>query len=209
MVYQGCDIGSAKPSKDILAQHPHHLIDVLGLDQIFSVADFYEAAHQLIKDIHSRKNVPLFVGGSMMYFNVLKKGISPLPPADSNLRSKLEIRIQNEGITSLHDELSSLNKEIAITIKPQDTQRIIRALEVIYLSAASPQSSNTEKNRISLTDQYDLYEYGIFPKERSQLHSRIEARQHELISGGLLQEDQDLNKKYDLSSDHPAMKAVN
>ena len=62
---------------------------------------------------------------------------------------------------------------------------------------------------MSLSDQYDLYEYGIFPKDRSLLHSRIEARQHELISGGLLQEVQGLNKKYDLSPDHPAMKAVN
>ena len=209
MVYQGCDIGSAKPSKEILVQHPHHLIDAVGLDQIFSVADFYEAAHQLIKDIHSRANVPLFVGGSMMYFNILKKGINPLPSADSNLRSKLEIRIQNEGITALHDELSILNKEIAISIQPQDTQRIIRALEIIYHSAGSSQSINAETNRMYLSDQYDLYEYGIFPKDRSLLHSRIEARQHELISGGLLQEVEGLNKKYDLSPDHPAMKAVN
>ena len=145
----------------------------------------------------------------MMFFNIFKIGINSLPSADSNLRSKLEIRIQNEGITALHDELSILNKEIAISIQPQDTQRIIRALEIIYHSAGSSQSVNAETKRMSLTDQYDLYEYGIFPKDRSLLHSRIEARQHELISGGLLQEVQGLNKKYDLSPDHPAMKAVN
>ena len=137
MVYQGCDIGSAKPTKAILAKHPHHLVDEIELDQIFSVADFCHSAHQLIKDIHSRNKCPLLVGGSMMYFNVLKKGMSILPSADSNFRAELEMRIQDEGITSLHNELCTLDQEIASSIKPQDTQRIIRALEIIHLSSSA------------------------------------------------------------------------
>ena len=144
MVYQGCDIGSAKPIKAILAKHPHHLVDEIELDQIFSVADFCHSAHQLIEDIHSRNNCPLLVGGSMMYFNVLKKGMSALPSADSNFRAELEMRIQGEGIISLHNELCTLDKEIASSIKPQDTQRIIRALEIIYLSSSATQSNKNE-----------------------------------------------------------------
>lgn len=209
MIYQGCDIGSAKPAKDILAKHPHHLIDEAGLDQIFSVADFCQAAHRLIKDIHGRNNYPLLVGGSMMYFNVLKKGMRSLPSADSNFRAQLEIRIQNEGITSLYDALCVLDKEVASSIKPQDTQRIIRALEIIHLSSSAPPSNKAASTYIPLAKQYTLNEYGIFPMERSLLHKRIEARQHELVEGGLLQEVQELNEQFDLSPDHPAMKAVN
>ncbi|MDA9249359.1 tRNA (adenosine(37)-N6)-dimethylallyltransferase MiaA [Gammaproteobacteria bacterium] len=209
MVYQGCDIGSAKPTKAILAKHPHYLVDEIELDQIFSVADFCHSTHQLIEDIHSRNNYPLLVGGSMMYFNVLKKGMSILPSADSNFRAALEMRIQDEGITSIHNELFTLDKEIASSIKPQDTQRIIRALEIIHLSSSDPQSNKNELTSAPLADKYTLHQYGIFPMERALLHSRIENRQHELIAGGLLKEVQELTEKYDLSSDHPAMKAVN
>ena len=134
--------------------------------------------------------------------------MSALPSADSNFRAELEMRIQDEGIASLHNELCTLDKEIASSIKPQDRQRIIRALEIIHLSSSATQSNKNELT-FPLADKYSLHQYGIFPMERSLLHSRIENRQHELIAGGLLEEVQELNKKYDLSSDHPAMKAVN
>jgi len=209
MVYQGCDIGSAKPTKAVLAKHPHHLVDKIELDQIFSVADFCHSAHELIEDIHSRNNFPLLVGGSMMYFNVLKKGMSALPSADSNFRAELEMRIQGEGIISLHNELLALDQAIANSIKPQDTQRIIRALEIIHLSSRDHQSNPTELTSAPLADKYTLHQYGIFPTERALLHNRIENRQHALIADGLLEEVTELTKKYDLSSDHPAMKAVN
>ena len=209
MVYQGCNIGSAKPTEDILAKHHHHLVDEIDLNHIFSVADFCNAAHRLIEEIHNRNNYPLLVGGSMMYFNVLKKGMSALPSADSNFRAELEMRIQSEGITSLHNELCILDKEIASSIEPKDTQRIIRALEIIHFSSSAPQSNKTELTSAPLAHKYNLHQYGIFPMERALLHKRIENRQHELILRGLLEEVQKLNKKYDLSSDHPAMKAVN
>ena len=135
--------------------------------------------------------------------------MSALPSADSNFRAELEMRIHGEGITSLHNELITLDKKIASSIKPQDTQRIIRALEIIHFSSVAPQISKTELTSAPLAHKYTLHQYGIFPMERALLHHRIENRQHELIAGGLLEEVQELNKKYDLSSDHPAMKAVN
>ena len=79
MVYKECNVGSAKPSDATLEKYPHHLVNHVSLDSIFSVADFYVAALELINNIHSREKIPLMVGGSMMYFNLLKTGISKLP----------------------------------------------------------------------------------------------------------------------------------
>ena len=208
MVYKGCDIGSAKPSPETLKAHPHHLVNETSLDQIFSVADFCETATTLIEEIHQRKNIPLLVGGSMMYFNLLKNGLSSLPSADPILRAKLEDRIDKEGIVSLHDELQTLNPEAANAIKPQDTQRIIRALEVEHLSRINPKILD-EASSAPLSCNYQLLEYGIFPLDRAKLHERIESRQHRLINEGLLEEVEGLNKAYQLSPEHPAMKAVN
>ena len=143
-----------------------------------------------------------------MYFNLLKNGLSSLPSADPILRAKLEDRIDKDGIVSLHDELQTLNPEAANAIKPQDTQRIIRALEVAHLSGMHPKILD-EASSVPLSSIYQLLEYGIFPLDRAKLHERIESRQHRLINEGLIEEVQGLNKAYKLSPEHPAMKAVN
>jgi len=209
MVYKGCDIGSAKPSPEILANHPHHLVDQTTLNNIFSVADFYELAHNLISDIHKRHKIPLLVGGSMMYFNVLKNGIYSLPAANKAFREMLERRIRLEGIETLHAELYALNPESARKIKPQDTQRLIRALEIQHLLPNTIETSVVAKTSLQLNRDYHLYEYGIFPQDRSILHARIEERQRSLVQAGLLQEAKNLVETYNLVPDHPAMKAVN
>ena len=209
MVYQGCDIGSAKPTAKILKKHPHHLVNFTTLDQTFSVANFCIEALQCIEGIHQRNNIPLLVGGSMMYFNLLKHGITSLPSADSNFREALESRIKSEGLNSLYTELSILDAIAASKIMPQDTQRIIRALELIYLASSVEPTDTENSSSDPLSNKYNLHEYGIFPKDRALLHKRIEARQRELIAGGLLEEVKGLQAEYQLSPDHPAMKAVN
>jgi len=131
MVYKECNVGSAKPSDATLEKYPHHLVNHVSLDSIFSVADFYTAAIELIENIHAREKIPLMVGGSMMYFNLLKTGISTLPPADRQLRKKLEEKIFTNGVEALHADLKKLDAKAADNIKPQDSQRIIRAIEII------------------------------------------------------------------------------
>ena len=137
MVYKECNIGSAKPSKEVLEKHPHRLINHVSVKNIFSVADFYDEALQLIKDTHLQDKIPLLVGGSMMYFNLLKNGISSLPSADKNLRKKLKEKIVNEGVESLHEDLLKLDPEAAKQIKSKDSQRIIRAIEIITSTGKS------------------------------------------------------------------------
>ena len=209
MVYKECNVGSAKPSDATLEKYPHHLVNHVSLDSIFSVADFYAAAMELINNIHSRKKIPLMVGGSMMYFNLLKTGISKLPPADRQLREKLEEKILTNGVEALHTDLKKLDANAADNIKPQDSQRIIRAIEIITSTGISLDGNLASLPTSQLKDKYNLIEFGIFPSDRSKLHERIESRQGALVGDRLLEEITQIQNAFKISAEHPAMKAIN
>jgi tRNA dimethylallyltransferase len=133
MVYKGCDIGSAKPDKHILEKYPHEMIDVMSPNKVFSVADFCRDSHEIIKNTHLAKKIPLFVGGSMMYFKSLLDGMHELPDRDENYRIDLELLKQQNRPNYLYDLLKKKDPEHAKTINENDEVRIIRALEVIKL----------------------------------------------------------------------------
>ena len=209
MVYKECNVGSAKPSNKILKKHPHHLVNHVSLDSIFSVADFYDSAMKLIDDIHARDKIPLMVGGSMMYFNLLKTGISTLPSADQILRGELEKKILTDGVDVLHADLSRLDPEAAKNIDSQDSQRIIRAIEIISSTGMSLSENLASEQTRELKEKYSLIEFGIFPVERAKLHARIESRQETLVGDNLLEEIVNIQNIFDISAEHPAMKAIN
>ena len=209
MVYKECNVGSAKPSNSVLKKHPHHLVNHISLDSIFSVADFYDSAMKLINDIHARDKIPLMVGGSMMYFNLLKTGISTLPSADRILRDELEKQILTDGVDVLHADLSRLDPEAAKNIDSQDSQRIIRAIEIISSSGMSLSENLASEQTRGLKENYTLIEFGIFPEERAKLHARIKSRQEILVGDNLLEEIVNIQNIFDISAEHPAMKAIN
>ena len=209
MVYKECNIGSAKPSNEVLKKYPHSLVNHVSVENIFSVANFCDAALQLIGDIHLKDKIPLLVGGSMMYFNLLKSGITSLPSADKNLREKLRQKILNEGVESLYEDLFKLDPEAAKQIKPKDSQRIIRAIEIISYTGKSIDASMNLSAQKPLTEKYHLFEYGIYPKHRAELHQRIEDRQNSLVGDRLLNEIEGIYHAFNISDEHPAMKAVN
>ena len=209
MVYKGCDIGSAKPTKDILLKHPHHLIDCVDPESIFTVADFHKKSIELIDRIHQKNKVPFFVGGSMMYFNSLLEGLDSLPKRDEAYRLELEKLKKNEGIESLYSTLLQKDALYAAKVKSSDTQRIIRALEVIKVTGETftSQTGNIKKNIFS--DKYNLHQYAIYDEDRTILHNNIEDRLRIIIDNGLLTEVSDLLSNYKISIDHPIRKAVN
>ncbi len=209
MVYKECNIGSAKPSNTILKKHPHHLVNHISLDSIFSVADFYGEAMKLIQHIHGIGKIPLMVGGSMMYFNLLKTGMSTLPPADRLLRDELEKKILTEGVDALHADLSKLDPNAAKNIDSHDSQRIIRAIEIIASTGISLNENLSSEQTSNLNKKYTLLEFGIFPTERAKLHERIESRQEALVGDKLLDEIINIQNVFDISAEHPAMKAIN
>jgi len=209
MVYKECNVGSAKPSNAILKKHPHHLVNHVSLDSIFSVADFYDSAMKIINDIHARDKIPLMVGGSMMYFNILKTGMSTLPSADRILREDLEKKILINGVDALHEDLKRLDPEAAKNIDSHDSQRIVRAIEIITSSGRSLNENLLSEQTGELKEKYTLIEFGIFPEDRAKLHERIESRQETLVGEKLLEEITNIQNIFDLSAEHPAMKAIN
>ena len=134
MVYQGMDVGSAKPSAAELARAPHRLIDIRDPAAPYSAADFREDALREMRQISAAGRVPLLVGGTMLYYKRLVEGVDNLPGADVAIRERLEAQRQHEGLAGLHRTLAEVDPSSAARIHPNDPQRLMRALEVYYAS---------------------------------------------------------------------------
>lgn len=131
-VYQGMDIGTAKPTAEELARVPHHMIDLVGTDEVFDVQRFMQEARKVLADLQERKTRALFVGGTGFYLAALLRGLFQGPPVDRKLRGQLEARAESEGHEALFRELLHADPESAGRIHHNDVRRVIRALEVWY-----------------------------------------------------------------------------
>lgn len=209
MVYKGLDIGTSKPSKDILAQLPHHLVDICLPTEPYSVAHFYQDIQQVIRDVRARGNMPLLVGGTMMYFNCLTQGLAQIPEIEPNIRAKLIKQAAEQGAPVLHGELSKVDPVSAKRIHPHDTQRLIRALEVVYGSGKTINYWLRTASRDSVFQKSDtLHAFAILPDERKDLHRIIANRLEQMLSQGFINEVVGLQQQYILKSTLPAMRSV-
>lgn len=207
-VYRGLDIGAAKPTSDELALAPHQLIDIRDPADVYSVADFLADARAAIAASHARRRIPLLVGGTMMYFNALLHGLADLPSADPALRAELEARAQREGWPALHKELAAVDPETAAELHPNHSQRIMRALEVYYLSGESMSALRRRQVQQPLDQEFDLVQLALWPQDRALLHQRIQRRFFEMLNQGFEEEVRILRDRGDLSADLPAIRAV-
>ena len=205
MVYRGLNIGSAKPDQKILNNYPHHLIDICDPSVNYSLGDFYEDANEAIKFIHSKERIPMLVGGTMMYFNTLTKGLSDLPSSDQAIRKKLEDEADEIGWPQLHKRLSKIDPVSGEKIEANDKQRIQRALEVYELSG-KPLSSFFSDNRKK--SDYEFFNISLFPDDRETLYKRIEDRFDQMLDHGLVDEVRALLNRPELSSSHNSMKSI-
>ena len=206
MIYKGMDIGTGKPSKEELQVAPHKLIDIIEPNQSYSAADFCNDAVKLVEKSFKNERLPILVGGTMMYFNALKKGISPLPSADKEIRSKLYKEIEQHGLHYLHKKLESLDPISAKRINPNDSQRIQRALEVIEITGKT--MGELFVNNKSFIEGWDIKEFAIAPSNREILHYRIKLRFEQMLKDGFVNEVEELVKKYSLSLDFPSLRSV-
>ena len=133
-VYKDMNIGTAKPDADTLARAPHHLINVIEPHESYSAARFRDDALALMREISERGNIPLLVGGTMLYFKSLVEGLNDLPEADSTIRLIIETMAEEEGWPALHEKLRKVDPETAARLQPNDAQRIQRALEIFYIT---------------------------------------------------------------------------
>ncbi len=206
LVYRGMDIGTAKPDKATLEEAPHRLIDIRDASESYSAADFRDDALREMRSITERGNIPLLVGGTMLYFRALEHGLSELPAADPAVRLQLEQQAAGIGWAAMHEILGQKDPQAAARIHPNDPQRIQRALEVIEISG----QSMTTLQRASGGEEsgYRIVKIIISPEDRSILHQRIEQRFDLMIKAGFIDEMKMLFQRSDLQADLPAMRAV-
>ena len=205
MVYRGLNIGSAKPDQQTLENYPHHLIDICDPSFNYSLGNFYEDVNKAIKIILSKRRTPILVGGTMMYFNALSKGLSDLPSSDHVIRKKIEDEADEIGWPELHKRLSKIDPVSGEKIKANDKQRIQRALEVFELSG-KPLSSFFSDNRKK--SDYEFFNISLFPDDRETLYKRIEDRFDQMLDHGLVDEVRALLNRPELSSSHNSMKSI-
>ncbi|MFN7137751.1 MAG: tRNA (adenosine(37)-N6)-dimethylallyltransferase MiaA [Limisphaerales bacterium] len=201
-VYRGLDVGTAKPSLQEQAQVPHHLIDAADLDEPFDAARFCELAKVAEKDIRQRGKVPIFCGGTGLYFKAYLEGLGDAPPTDETLRAELER-------TPLEELLGELQQKDPITFEKIDRQnprRVVRALEVIRLTGRpfSEQRSQWQTRAVPRTRVPHFY---ALQREMPNLHERINLRVDQMFAQGLVAETEALLKR-GLEKNRTAMQAI-
>jgi tRNA dimethylallyltransferase len=206
LVYRDMDIGTAKPDAVTLARAPHHLINIISPTETYSAAAFRRDAVRLMHDITAKGNIPLLVGGTMLYFKALREGLSDLPQADPKIRAALDAEIEQHGIAHLHQQLARVDPESAARLKPGDTQRIQRAME-IHRITGQPMSALIARQQ-SRQLPYNIIPIALVPSDRAKLHARIAQRFKRMLESGLVDELRGLQQKYPLHRDMTSMRCV-
>lgn len=186
-VYRHMDIGTAKASLAERAEIPHHLIDIVDPDVPYDAACFARDALQAVRQIHGRGKIPLLTGGTGLYLRALLEGIFPGVPVDEDIRQKLKLRLLTEGPLKLHEELKVCDRVSATRIHPNDSQRLLRALEIFAVSGIPWSihiSRHTRQAGVLFTNALQI---GL-TTEREIIYQRINRRCNMMLDSGLEKE---------------------
>jgi tRNA dimethylallyltransferase len=194
-VYREMDIGTSKPSTKLTGEIPHHLIDQIKPNEEFNVAKFKDKVLILIQKLHQKQKIPLLVGGSGLYMQVLLDGLFE-EKKDKRIREKLKRQVNSEGINSLYEKLKEVDPETAGNVHPNNKRRIIRALEVYY-NLGLP-ISIAKKRTKGIYEKYNVHLFGLM-RPRQDLYKRINQRVDKMIKEGLIEEVKTVKEKYNLS----------
>jgi len=205
-IYRDMDVGTAKPSLSERRAVPHHLIDIFDPTESYSAAKFRADALRLVKEITARGRIPLLAGGTMLYFKALREGLSELPESDNEARRRIDAEAAARGWPALHAELARVDPEAAARLKPNDAQRIQRALEIFRVSGTPMSQLLGRRKQTGLP--FRLIELALVPSDRGALHRRIEERFDTMLKGGLVEELRALRKRYALRPGLPSMRCV-
>ena len=204
-IYKGFDIGSNKPDKKEFQEYPHHLIDILDPNEIFSVGDFKKRSIKILQDADKQSKLPIFVGGTMMYFYSLLEGLADLPERDDLIRTELECDLETFGLDYLFKRLKDLDPEAALVIHQNDSQRILRAIEVCLITNEkfSAIQKHTIKEEIL---KRKILTFAIVPQDRHQYKIELRERFKLMINRGLIDEVRGIRDRF--SKNLSALKAV-
>lgn len=206
LVYRGMDIGTAKPGRQELERYPHRLIDICDPGEAYSVERFRQDALREMHEIAAKGRIPLLVGGTMLYFRALQYGLSRLPASDPAVRTQLGEDLRQRGLAALHADLARVDARAAERIHVNDTQRILRALEVWRISGQALSDLQARKEGEAMP--FRPIKLVRAPAERGELHERIERRFHAMLAAGFEQEVKTLLARGDLHTDLPSMRSV-
>jgi tRNA dimethylallyltransferase len=203
-VYKGFDIGTDKLPPERRENIPHYLLDIVDSDTQFTAADFANQALKAVESILRKKRLPIIVGGTGLYLKALLDGLFPGPGRDSSLRKKLEKKAAEKGLENLRNKLKEVDPAYAQKIGEKDKIRIIRALEVFYLTQKpfSEHFQNTE----SLVKDFNIIKIGL-KLNREELFKRIEERVDKMFKSGIINEVEDLLKN-GVKEDSPPFRAL-
>ena len=204
-IYKGLDIGSNKPDKKELQKYPHHLIDILEPNETFSVGDFKKRSIKIIQDADKQSKLPIFVGGTMMYFYSLLEGLADLPERDDLIRTELVCDLETFGLDYLFNRLKDLDPDAALIIHQNDTQRILRAIEVCLITndKFSVIQKHAVKEKIL---KRKILTFAIVPQDRQQYKIELRERFKLMIKRGLIDEVREIRDRF--SKNLSVLKAV-
>ncbi|MEM6329445.1 MAG: tRNA (adenosine(37)-N6)-dimethylallyltransferase MiaA [Planctomycetota bacterium] len=188
-VYRGMNIGTAKPTAVQQAAVPHHLIDLVDPGEEFSVAEYLALATAKVEEVLGRGKQPLFVGGTPLYLKCLLRGLFEGPPADWELRQAILDELQLHGPGVLHQRLTQVDPLAASTIHPNDTRRLVRALEVFQATGEPISHQQMEFEDARPAEACRVF---VLRRERDEQHRRIERRVESMIAEGLVEETRGL-----------------
>lgn len=192
-IYRGMDIGTAKPTCEEMRGIRHHLIDIAGIEEPFSVSKFVILAEKAIEDVSSRGKTPIIAGGTGLYIDTLVSGISlSETEEDEELREKLYKEAEEHGAEALHEKLKAIDEKSAESIHPNNIKRVVRALEIYYTTGMTKSELDEKSRRES---RYDAKTILLVPKERETLYNRIDARVDKMFERGLEEEVKGLAQK--------------
>jgi len=208
-IYQQMNIGTGKPEKEVLDIAPHRLIDFIDPALPYSASQFCTDAFREIDEIIDVGDTPLLVGGTMLYFRVLRDGLADMPEAQPQVRAEIEKVALEQGWEEVHRQLAVVDPDSAARIHPNDPQRLQRALEVFRVSGQTMTSLHAQMQ----ADQqaalpYNLHFFAIQPADRGVLHGQIETRFLQMLKDGLVEEVRALRSRGDLHHQLPSIKSV-
>ena len=207
MVYRSMDIGTGKPPPEVLARVPHRLIDIREVTETYSAGEFRRDAMREIESIRAHGRIPLLVGGTLLYFRALERGLSPLPRAAPAVRERLEAQAERCGWSALHARLAAVDPAAARRIHPNDSQRIQRALEVFEVSGRRFSEWHRSGPRPA-GPAGPVVRLAVAPAERGDLHRAIDTRFRAMVERGLVDEVRGLAARPGVGPDLPSMRAV-
>ena len=193
-IYKEMNIGTAKPTKEEMQGIKHYMIDIISPDERYSVADYKKEAKKAIKEIISKGKVPIVVGGTGLYVDSLIYEIDyPKNKFDEKYREELEQEVEEQGLNALYEKAKEIDEEAIKKISPNDKKRILRILEIYHATG----KNKTEQEKESRKNEPE-FDYKVFAlnMDREKLYDRINRRVDIMIESGLIQEVENIYRKY-------------